>query len=472
MMKQAIFLWLLAVPIGSLAFAPLAPTVTTTKLVLSAQKTSEDNWITQTFDNMHEFFDKLSGVKKETEKKNHDDSWISDELELIAAEAESDKDVTEKESLEDYWIAQDMTQAGKGEGEVDDWVARDMEKLGRDQVKHDLKLDLEESVGAPNHQVMKKRDTKTPKMKSSEDIERDMKATGKEVGGTPMENLGGKQSFAFQDDKTLRAMKKQKKDTYNDVYKDMEKMGKASSQDWIAQDMAHTGEDNSRVVHSDGADDNYSYKMDKVQDIVDHYNYDEITKDMKQAGSKSQDDWIRRDMQEAGKSHDNVRAALHPSKKNLSSFVPSDIREDMEHVGQLDHDTWIAQDMEIAGHADEESKSSKNFQNVKSFRDEEAKQVMAMRKSILVEGPEEKPEVEVGDETHKKTIWELVNVRSKSNKPTGKQNSNIGDEVVDDHHKKTVWEIANVRSESKPTDKQSSVGFWKFLVDSSRILPF
>ena len=483
--------------VTSQAFLPVttSPRATTT-LEATKNKKSDNDWLftkpksddllsqaaegfSHSFDGIHQFFDKLTGVKETKAKKEattttleekpvveeeteegtkHDDSWIAEEMETIAVDVvaapetttpepmaefkkeevvvvEEKKKTTSKESSTDYWIAQDMMEAGKGESETDDWVAKDMERLGRDvdHVKHDLKYDLETSSKTMSSKHAKKTSVnkKSPKEKEFERIEKDMKSAGRNVGTSSdirddMEKMGGKKSMTYEEDKTLRAMNKQKKTKYDDVYEDMRKTGMATSQEWVEQDMIHTGEAHSREVHSDGVDNNYSYKFDKVQDIVDHYDVAEIEKDIKQASKSTNQEWIRHDMEEAGKSHvEHVHGTYQRQdgfgknkNKPLSSYVPSDIRQDMEQTGKFgsDKDAWIVQDMEQAGHADVTSKSSKDYPNVKAYRNEEVNEVMSKRKSILVEGPENKKEgdddeVASKKKKRKRLMWERTNVR-------------------------------------------------------------
>jgi hypothetical protein len=151
-------------------------------------------------------------------------------------------------------------------------------------------------------------------------------------------------------------------------------------------------------------ENDYSYKLDKH--VMEHYDMDGIRTDMEQAGNAESQDWVRSDLEDTGRSHDNVRAKEQPLKQALNRNVPSGIMADLERVGKAGmSDEWIARDMERTGHPDAHINTGAPL---KSHKDRETEEPMAMRKSLQVEGPGKVEETNEEVRKEKRHIWMTI----------------------------------------------------------------
>ena len=413
---------LLSLPIGRGFLAPAIPLASSTKLRMATKKSPNDlaSNVLHSFEDFlgsinrlkKDVFDKGRKTVAETEPEQAvDDSWISQEFEEKAPDlppdstAKATKEMGKTSRLfsdRNDWIARDMEEAGKT---GNDWVEKDMKAMGRDtSLEHSVREDMEkygnpsneEQLSSTRHHDTNKSQADIQNIKRNQDLEKDMKVAGQSAGGfdwlrQEMQAAGKVFSTSFVDDRTKHAIEAQKDHSYNDVMDDMKQRGKADSQEWVAQDMERLG-------HAHGDPDfkhekDFSYPVD--QQMLDHYKVEDIAKDMTEAGHSSntggvQDNWIRRDMEQVGKSHDHVIANIASAmkKKKLRYDIPFDIREDMELIGKLGNDAseWIAHDMERAGHEVENRIGDHgSTQSTTEFRDKEVQEVMAMRKPLVVD---------------------------------------------------------------------------------------
>jgi hypothetical protein len=373
---------------------PVVPVVSTTLRPagwLTMVKTDKD-WIT----NVRDWFD---SVTTHTKEKANDD-WISQEFEDQAAIVEKENQPTIYET-KDAWIARDMAEAGKAEDESTDWVAKDMNHAGRDPSHQDVQWEMKDAGGSITRDVLKKKNKKSRNDLIQDDMKRAGLNTSSDWIKRDMEDAGKGPKKEIMRNNVERLLDKEG-DKYKDIYNDMKKVGKdATRTDWIADRMTTAGK--GEHIRSAKKED-YSYKLDK--NIQEHYNIDHIRADMEQAGHADSQDWIQHDMEDVGRSHDNVGAKKQPLKQALSRNEPAGIMEDLVRAGKANmSDAWIAKDMERAGHPDVHLNTGTPF---KTHEDRETEEFMATRKSLKVEGPEEENETNQEVPKEKRRILTMI----------------------------------------------------------------
>lgn len=384
------------------------------------QMNNKNDWMT----GVREWLDSVTHPNSSTKKKQKDD-WIRQEFEDQAAAAAAAAAGKNKETLQptisegkDAWIARDMAKAGKAEEEDEssDWVAKDMNRVGRDPSHQDVQWEMKDAGAGGSFQgdVLKKNNKRKDQksgtnVKSKNDlIQEDMKRVGLSMSSDRIQRdmedagRGPREEENTPTDKVLRDRLLRKQDEkYKDVYNGMKKAGEdATRVDLIATRMKSTGQ--GETIRSAGKED-YSYKLDKH--VTDHYDIDGIRTDMEQAGHAESQDWVRHEMEDAGRSHDNVRAKEQPLKHALNRNVPSDIMADLERTGKAGmSEEWIVKDMERAGHPDVQFHTAGT--PVKSHKDRETEEFMATRKSP--KGPEEDEETRQEVPKEKRRISKIV----------------------------------------------------------------
>jgi hypothetical protein len=249
------------------------------------------------------------------------------------------------------WVADDMKKVGKDDSESKDWVADAMNEAGKAGLHSDdfVVREIEEAgkAGALRaHEKEKKKDR-------YEDVTKDMKATGKATDdwvARDMKQAGSAKSpteeAASMAKKLEHKLDERREKDYNDVVDRMKETGKAGkdSKDWIAQDMNRVGRSESYLDSIDSSKNNASYqRSDWQKKALDR---DQIIKDMTVAG-KGPQEWIAQDMKKAGAPDPApLRPRSHEKTKNQL------IEEDMVKAGRLGGTDWVRKNMEQAGKAE------------------------------------------------------------------------------------------------------------------------
>jgi hypothetical protein len=370
-------------------------------------------------------------ANKKNKNKKKNDAWIRQEFEdqanddnVVMVDKNNKKDQQEPTTRttstilsegKDAWIARDMAKAGKAQDEsADNWVANDMNHVGRDPSHQDVQWDMRDAGGGGSTSSTTTRDNKGKKNKKSKNelIQENMKRTGLGTSSDwiqrDMEEAGRgpKEENTRNADKAERLLDKQDK-KYKDIYKDMEKAGMDTTRtDGIAERMKTAGRgENGSSTTTGRKEDYYSYKMDKS--VNERYDIDGIRTDMEKAGHAESQDWVQQDLEDVGRSHDNVRAKEQPLKRALNRNVPSGIMEDLERVGKAGmSDEWIAKDMERAGHPDIHLDNDTPF--LKTRKDRETKEFMASSMAKRTSLKEPQDDKETNQEVPKETKGRIL----------------------------------------------------------------
>jgi hypothetical protein len=388
--------------------------------------------------------------EKETTTTTTDDSWVARELNEIAEQKQDDDvkgavvqevneelDSSEQKKQPDKengtkdenknklfsltsnrWIQNDMAQTGRAEHSKEDWVAQDMNKVGKrgtdrqqhvDWIAQDVK-----HAGEVNHMPAQTAKA-SPKHKTSQDlIADDMKIAGQASGKDDwvvqdMKRAGHPDEARGVANQLNKALNKQHDHAYNDVYNDMEKMGKLGSDRTarITAEMQQLG----RAQPDLGTrirDTSYKFKVKHSA-----YDVDWIRKDMEDAGHAESRDWVARDLKFTGQDHTRGGPVV-TQKKELSDYlvdkerfkvvqdvteagrgffgffrksakskedVNTMVAEDIKSLGRNSSTDWVARDMELTGHGTE-SKWNKQIA-LTSHKQRETEEVLKTRKPKL-----------------------------------------------------------------------------------------
>eukprot|EP00977_Amphora_coffeiformis_P009636 scaffold2219_cov177-Amphora_coffeaeformis.AAC.12 len=345
--------------------------------------------------------------KKKKEKNiSAKDEWIVKDMNEAALGERATKD----------WVADDLQKTGRlGSNQTtyssQEWVARDMAQAGR--------------ADRPQQTATKKKEKSR-----NDDIAEDMTKAGKLGAGddwvTQDMKTAGAPKEPFQSTSWLKKLgdflDTEKDRTHDDVQERMEKAGKegAHSFDWVTDDMVRLGRAEKVQHEKKYSNDEKPYKIK-----LDAYDAEAIRKDMERLGHADSQDWVASDMKATGGKHDSGRMYLDPPKElsdrlhnqDRSTAVTKDmeyeghgstrraskdelskgkmeemITKDMKKMGQSQIDDWVIQDMERAGHPD--SHLNMDSLHHESHKDRETKEFMKTRKTKVasnVDKPHMKP---------------------------------------------------------------------------------
>jgi hypothetical protein len=249
------------------------------------------------------------------------------------------------------WVADDMKKVGKDDSESKDWVADAMNEAGKAGLRPDgfVARDMKEAgkAGALRaHEKEKKKDR-------DEAVTKDMKAAGKATDDWVARDMKQAGIAESPTEKAASVAKKlehkideRREKDYDDVVDHMKKAGKADDQskDLIAQDMTQAGHPESVLDKLDSSNKNASYKRSEWQKKA--LDRDEIIKDMTEAGRGPQE-WIAQDMKKGGAPDPRPLRPRSPEKTKNEL-----IAEDMVKAGRLGGTDWVRNDMEQAGKAE------------------------------------------------------------------------------------------------------------------------
>jgi hypothetical protein len=329
--------------------------------------------------------------KEEEKKKTSGGPWISKQF----------NDIAERETMAEGrndWVARDMASAGKAENETRDWWADAMERTGKDGYEHDVDRDMVAAGSFSSHAYVKKKNEDKRKSKNEliqEDMFRAGKATGDNWIARDMQNAG-KVNETEEPGSWLKnlgyALDKHREKNYDDVFKSMEEAGKegARSTDWVAGDMQRAGKAESLTDKIDSVGRDFSYKFGKDQ--TKRYDVDAIREDMEKAGKAESLEWVAHDLEETGRSHDEL-FSRNPAPDKEMDHNETRIADDMNRLGK-NSGNWIARAMERTGRADPHLNTETTRM---SHKNREKDDVMNTIKVLKVEGLEQQQQQQEGD---------------------------------------------------------------------------
>ncbi len=300
--------------------------------------------------------DKLGKALKREHEKNYDEiadsmkqagdtettDWVGRDM-TVAGEAEDqtrkpffdDKvgKALNREHEKDYdKIADSMKQAG--DTETTNWVVRDMNVTGKAE-DPTTKPFFDDKVGkALNREHEKNYDKIAESMKQAGDTEttdwvvRDMDVTGKAEDQT---------TKPFFDDKLGKALNRENKKNYDKIADSMKQAGDTETIDWVVKDMRVAGKAEDPTTRPFFDD-----KLGKALNREHEKNYDDIYNDLAKAGKQGSEgsSSIRQAMENTGRADYFTEKTASSIKDGSYKFVMEKSAYDID---------WIRKDMEEAG---------------------------------------------------------------------------------------------------------------------------